>query len=132
MTDAAVNPLKAGLEDVVVSPSEICFIDGHKGRLIYRGYDVDDLVAHSTFEEVTYLLWQGRLPSRKELDTHLKALASTVEPEAPAEAPRACSSCSPRRRPRWRCSGPACRRSPPSIRTRPTTAARRPCESRCA
>ena len=51
MTDAAVNPLKAGLEDVVVSPSEICFIDGHKGRLIYRGYDVDDLVAHSTFEE---------------------------------------------------------------------------------
>jgi len=60
MTDAAVNPLKAGLEDVVVSPSEICFIDGRKGRLIYRGYDVDDLVAHSTFEEVTFLLWQGR------------------------------------------------------------------------
>src|SRR3990172_13294960 len=49
MTDAATNPLKAGLEDVVVSPSEICFIDGHKGRLIYRGYDVDDLGAHSTF-----------------------------------------------------------------------------------
>ena len=78
MTDAVVNPLKAGLEDVVVSPSEICFIDGHKGRLIYRGYDVDDLVAHSTFEEVTFLLWQGRLPSRKELDAHLKALASTA------------------------------------------------------
>src|SRR6266404_3827694 len=78
MTDAAVNPLKAGLEDVVVSPSEICFIDGRKGRLIYRGYDVNDLVAHSTFEEVTFLLWQGRLPSRKELDAHLKALASTA------------------------------------------------------
>src|SRR6266567_2776364 len=83
MTDAAVNPLKAGLEDVVVSPSEICFIDGHKGRLIYRGYDVDDLVAHSTFEEVTFLLWQGRLPSRKELDTHLKALASTANRKLP-------------------------------------------------
>src|SRR5258705_11279217 len=83
MTDAVVNPLKAGLEDVVVSPSEICFIDGHKGRLIYRGYDVDDLGAHSTFEEVTYLLWQGRLPSRKELDTHLKALASTANRKLP-------------------------------------------------
>src|SRR4026208_1952958 len=83
MTDAVVNPLKAGLEDVVVSPSEICFIDGHKGRLIYRGYDVDDLVAHSTFEEVTFLLWQGRLPSRKELDAHLKALASTANRKLP-------------------------------------------------
>ena len=83
MTDAAVNPLKAGLEDVVVSPSEICFIDGHKGRLIYRGYDVDDLVAHSTFEEVTFLLWQGRLPSRKELDGHLKALAATANRKLP-------------------------------------------------
>src|SRR5499425_653807 len=83
MTDAAVNPLKAGLEDVVVSPSEVCFIDGRKGRLIYRGYDVDDLVAHSTFEEVTYLLWYGRLPSRKELDAHLKALAATSTRKLP-------------------------------------------------
>ena len=79
MTDAAINPLKAGLEDVVVSPSEICFIDGHKGRLIYRGYDVDDLVAHSTFEEVTFLLWQGRLPSRKESTTPcLRSLTSDM------------------------------------------------------
>jgi citrate synthase len=40
MSDGAVNPMKAGLEDVVVSPSDICFIDGQKGRLVYRGYDV--------------------------------------------------------------------------------------------
>ncbi|MBI4562324.1 MAG: citrate synthase [Candidatus Rokubacteria bacterium] len=66
---------KAGLEDVVVSTSEICFIDGHQGRLLYRGFDIDDLVAHSTFEEVVYLLWHGALPSRKELDAHRKALA---------------------------------------------------------
>src|SRR5260370_4621443 len=83
MTDAAVNPLKAGLEDVVVSPSEICFIDGRKGRLIYRGYDVDALVAHETFEEVRVMLWQGGLPSRKELDAHLKALASTANRKLP-------------------------------------------------
>src|SRR5215472_2885346 len=74
MSDAAANPMKAGLEDVVVSPSEICFIDGHQGRLVYRGYNVDDLVAQSTFEEVTYLLWYGKLPTRKELDAHVKAL----------------------------------------------------------
>ncbi len=66
---------KAGLEDVVVSTSDICFIDGHLGRLLYRGFDIDDLAAHSTFEEVIYLLWHGTLPSRKELDAHVKALA---------------------------------------------------------
>src|SRR5712692_4700831 len=85
MTDAAANPLKAGLEDVVVSNSEICFIDGHKGRLIYRGYDVDDLVAHSTFEEVVFLLWQGHLPSRKELETHVKALSATANRKLPTK-----------------------------------------------
>jgi citrate synthase len=83
MTDAATNPLKAGLEDVVVSPSEICFIDGLKGRLIYRGYDVDDLAAHSTFEEVAYLLWHGRLPGKKELDAHVKALSATATRRLP-------------------------------------------------
>jgi citrate synthase len=85
MTDAAANPLKAGLEDVVVSDSEICFIDGHKGRLIYRGYDVDDLVAHSTFEEVVFLLWQGHLPSRKDLETHVKALSATANRKLPTK-----------------------------------------------
>ena len=50
---------KAGLEDVVVSTSDICFIDGREGRLVYRGYDVDDLAAQSTFEEVVYLLLHG-------------------------------------------------------------------------
>ncbi len=85
MTDAATKPLKAGLEDVVVSPSEICFIDGHAGRLIYRGYDVDDLAAHSTFEEVTYLLWHGHLPSRKELEAHVKALSSTGNRKLPTK-----------------------------------------------
>jgi citrate synthase len=74
---------KAGLEDVVVSTSEICFIDGREGRLVYRGYDVDDLVAHSTFEEVVFLLWQGHLPSKKELADHVKALSSTANRKLP-------------------------------------------------
>jgi citrate synthase len=74
---------KAGLEDVVVSTSEICFIDGREGRLVYRGFDVNDLVEHSSFEEVVYLLWHGALPTRKELDTHTKALTSTANRKLP-------------------------------------------------
>src|SRR3990167_4664969 len=83
MTNAAGSPQKAGLEDVVVSTSEICFIDGQQGRLVYRCFDVDDLVAHSCFEEVVYLLWHGRLPTRKELDAHTKALSATANRKLP-------------------------------------------------
>jgi citrate synthase len=67
---------KAGLEDVVVSTSEICFIDGREGKLLYRGFDVDDLAERSTFEETVFLLWQGHLPSKKELADFTKALAT--------------------------------------------------------
>jgi citrate synthase len=74
---------KEGLEDVVVSTSEICFIDGREGRLLYRGYDVDELVAHSSFEETIFLLWQGALPSRKELDAQVKALSATANRRLP-------------------------------------------------
>jgi citrate synthase len=69
---------KGGLEDVVVSTSDICFIDGREGRLVYRGFDVNDLVEHSSFEEVVYLLWHGNLPSRKELAAHLRVLSSSA------------------------------------------------------
>jgi citrate synthase len=79
------SEFKAGLEDVVVSTSEICFIDGREGRLLYRGFDVNDLVEHSTFEEVVYLLWHGALPTRKELETHTRALAATATRRLPAK-----------------------------------------------
>jgi citrate synthase len=78
-----MSSFKEGLEDVVVSTSEICFIDGREGRLLYRGYDVDDLVQHASFEEVVYLLWHGTLPSRKELDAHVKALSATANRKLP-------------------------------------------------
>jgi citrate synthase len=77
------SEFKAGLEDIVVSTSDICFIDGREGRLVYRGYDVNDLVEHSTFEEVAYLLWHGALPTRKQLDAHVQALASPASRELP-------------------------------------------------
>jgi citrate synthase len=58
---------RAGLEDVVATSSAICFIDGQRGILAYGGFDIHDLADHATFEEVCYLLWHGRLPSRAEL-----------------------------------------------------------------
>lgn len=58
----------AGLEGVVAAESEICFIDGEAGILSYRGFDIHTLAEHSTFEEVIYLLWHGRLPNRTELN----------------------------------------------------------------
>ena len=55
--------VQKGLEGVVAARSAICFIDGLQGRMLYRGYDIHDLAAHSTFEETAYLLWHGILPS---------------------------------------------------------------------
>ena len=56
-----------GLEGIVATNSSICYIDGDQGVLAYRGYDIHDLADHSTFEEVCYLLWFGRLPKADEL-----------------------------------------------------------------
>jgi citrate synthase len=67
-TSATVKSAAAGLEDVVTGPSEITDVNGKTGQLIYRGYDIHDLVEHTTFEEVIYLLWYGSLPTRKQLD----------------------------------------------------------------
>src|SRR2546423_11562734 len=78
---------KGGLEDVVVSTSDICFIDGREGRLVYRGYDVNDLVEHSSFDEVIFLLWHGGLPSKKELVAHTKALNATTTRRFPPGIP---------------------------------------------
>jgi citrate synthase len=57
----------AGLRGVVAAQSAIGDVNGEKGILIYQGYDIHDLAEHSTFEEVVYLLWNGRLPNSDEL-----------------------------------------------------------------
>ena len=53
-----------GLEGIVAANSGVCWIDGDAGVLAYRGIDIHELAEHSTFEETTYLLWNGRLPSQ--------------------------------------------------------------------
>jgi citrate synthase len=69
--------MKAGLEDVIAGESSICYIDGEKGILAYRGYNIHELATNSTFEETCYLLWFGRLPKRAELDDIAKKLSSS-------------------------------------------------------
>ncbi len=64
---STVTHAPKGLEGVVATTSSICYIDGDQGILAYRGIDIHDLADNSTFEEVCYLLWFGRLPARNEL-----------------------------------------------------------------
>src|SRR2546426_12423766 len=75
--------VRAGLQDVVVATSQICSIAGQRGKLSYWGYDIHDLAANSTFEEVVYLLWHGRLPKRAELEELRQQLTENrpVSPE---------------------------------------------------
>ncbi|HSB09966.1 MAG TPA: citrate synthase [Blastocatellia bacterium] len=61
------NVAKAGLEGVVAAESRISDVNGEEGTLIYSGYDIHDLAEHATYEEVVYLLWHGRLPTRHAL-----------------------------------------------------------------
>lgn len=70
---------RIGLEDVVMADTEITKINGEASRLIYRGYDIENLADNATFEEVTYLLMFGELPSERELETFTDDLASRRE-----------------------------------------------------
>jgi 2-methylcitrate synthase len=88
MTTAAQKP-KAGLEDTVATSSAICYLDGDRGVLAYCGYDIHDLARHATFEEVCFLLWHRRLPSRAELgDLQSQLIAGRPLPEAVIRAMR--------------------------------------------
>jgi citrate synthase len=68
-------PAPKGLEGIVATNSSICFIDGDRGVLAYRGIDIHELAEHSTFEETCYLLWFGRLPNGNELKDLQERLA---------------------------------------------------------
>src|ERR671912_1779620 len=56
-----------GLRNIEVADTKICSIDGENGKLIYRGYDILDLVNHSTYEESAYMLLFGELPTTDQL-----------------------------------------------------------------
>lgn len=94
---SAAAPAKAasgkGLEGIIAAQSSICFIDGEKGILSYRGYDINELAPNSTFEETTFLLWDGRLPTASELKAFTANLAANRA--LPAFAMRVLVLCAP-------------------------------------
>jgi len=69
------DELKKGLEGVLVAESELSFIDGDAGKLVYRGHSIEDLAREASFEEVVYLLWHGELPTADELEPFADAMA---------------------------------------------------------
>jgi citrate synthase len=73
---ATTDKPKAGLEDTVATTSAICYLDGDRGVLAYCGYDIHELARQATFEEVCYLLWHRRLPTRAELGDLQSQLAA--------------------------------------------------------
>ena len=76
----------SGLEGVIAAESRLCFIDGEAGILSYQGYDIRTLGEKATFEEVIFLLWNGRLPKKAELGQLKAGLVAHREIPAPVES----------------------------------------------
>jgi len=73
-TNSAYVP---GLEGIIGAQTAISMVDGANGRLVYQGYVIADLAQEMSFEEVAFLLWEGRLPNRSELDALSSELAGS-------------------------------------------------------
>lgn len=81
--EAASKAKKGGLEGIVAATTALSKVEGTAGRLIYRGYNIHDLARTTSFEEIAYLLWFGRLPNVTELaDLKQKLAAERTMPEA--------------------------------------------------
>src|SRR5205823_4216408 len=83
-TSGAAPQVARGLEGVVAAATEIGEVDGKRGRLTLRGYDIAELFGRSSFEEVAYLLWHGRLPNRADYEALRREMSGARElrPEA--------------------------------------------------
>ena len=71
------NKYVPGLEGIIGAQTAISMVDGANGRLVYQGYVIADLAREMSFEEVAFLLWEGRLPNRSELDALSADLAAS-------------------------------------------------------
>ena len=69
VSDQAHRPYSPGLEGVIAGETSLSYIDGERGRLLYRGYRIGDLVAHGTYPAVANLLWTGEWEPRHHLPT---------------------------------------------------------------
>ncbi|HEY2711064.1 MAG TPA: citrate/2-methylcitrate synthase [Chthoniobacterales bacterium] len=68
-----------GLEGIVANTTALSDVIGDKGQLIYRGYDINELVGKVDYKEVVFLLWRGHLPNRAELNDFVKKLRAERE-----------------------------------------------------
>lgn len=75
----AASAVATGLRGVIAAASSIGDVNGEKGELIYQGVNIHDLATKSTFEEVVFLLWNGRLPKRQELDELRQNIAASYQ-----------------------------------------------------
>src|SRR5215470_84585 len=76
----------SGLEGIIATESQLCYIDGDAGLLSYQGFRIETLAEHATFEEVVYLLWHGRLPRQNDLDELKTTLVANRAIPAEVEA----------------------------------------------
>ncbi|MFM8983047.1 MAG: citrate/2-methylcitrate synthase, partial [Spartobacteria bacterium] len=72
-----------GLEGIVANTTNLSDVLGNEGILIYAGYNINEIAGKATFEEVTYLLWHGELPNKKQLDVLTEKLRAARELPAP-------------------------------------------------
>ncbi|MEM4097742.1 MAG: citrate/2-methylcitrate synthase, partial [Candidatus Micrarchaeaceae archaeon] len=79
MADNTTPTIIKGLEGVYFTETKICKVDGANGRLWYRGYSIENLAKNSSFEEVSYLILYGNLPTKDELGTFKKKLVSGMD-----------------------------------------------------
>ena len=83
---AVMSAVARGLDGVVVDETKVCLADKQTDRLFYRGYAIEDLAAEAGYEEVAYLLVNGDLPTRAQLEDYRQRLASLRALPAPLAA----------------------------------------------
>jgi citrate synthase len=82
-TTSTFKQNRGGLEGVVAATTALSKVEGTAGRLIYRGYNIHDLAGKASFEEIAYLLWYGKLPTKMELvDLKIQMLEERTLPTA--------------------------------------------------
>jgi citrate synthase len=75
-----------GLDNVVIDESKLSLVNGTDGKLVYAGYKIEDLAEHALYEEVVFLLWNGRLPNAAELEALRAEIAAAAAIPAPVMA----------------------------------------------
>lgn len=67
-----------GLDNLIIDESKLSLVNGTEGKLVYAGYKIEDLAANALYEEVVFLLWEGRLPNKSELETLRAEIAASA------------------------------------------------------